>query len=123
VDPTLFAFALGLGSAVTLAGANTFVKAAKDILGARAVMALSSAILIAPAAFFVAPAQPADLDDPRPVAARALALPDRARARPVARRSLAGLPGHARIGAAADRRRRGPRAGRTPVATGDHWAS
>jgi drug/metabolite transporter (DMT)-like permease len=53
VDPTLFAFALGMGSAVTLAGANTFVKAAKDILGARAVMALSSAVLIFPAAFFV----------------------------------------------------------------------
>jgi drug/metabolite transporter (DMT)-like permease len=53
VDPTLFAFALGMGSAVTLAGANTFVKAAKDILGARAVMALSSAMLIFPAAFFV----------------------------------------------------------------------
>ncbi len=53
MDPTLFAFALGMGSAVTLAGANTFVKAAKDILGARAVMALSSALLIFPAAFFV----------------------------------------------------------------------
>lgn len=53
MDPTLFAFALGMGSAVTLAGANTFVKAARDILGARAVMALSSAILILPAAFFV----------------------------------------------------------------------
>jgi drug/metabolite transporter (DMT)-like permease len=53
VDPTLFAFALGMGSAVTLAGANTFVKAAKDILGARAVMAFSSAVLISPAAFFV----------------------------------------------------------------------
>jgi drug/metabolite transporter (DMT)-like permease len=53
MDPTLFAFALGMGSAVTLAGANTFVKAAKDILGARAVMALSSAVLIFPAAFFV----------------------------------------------------------------------
>lgn len=53
MDPTLFAFALGMGSAVTLAGANTFVKAAKDILGARAVMALSSALLISPAAFFV----------------------------------------------------------------------
>jgi drug/metabolite transporter (DMT)-like permease len=53
VDPTLFAFALGMGSAVTLAGANTFVKAAKDILGARAVMALSSAVLMLPAAFFV----------------------------------------------------------------------
>ncbi len=53
MDPTLFAFALGMGSAVTLAGANTFVKAAKDILGARAVMAFSSAALILPAAFFV----------------------------------------------------------------------
>ncbi len=53
MDPTLFAFALGMGSAVTLAGANTFVKAAKDILGARAVMAFSSAVLISPAAFFV----------------------------------------------------------------------
>jgi drug/metabolite transporter (DMT)-like permease len=53
VDPTLFAFALGMGSAVTLAGANTFVKAAKDILGARAVMAFSSAVLILPAAFFI----------------------------------------------------------------------
>ena len=52
MDPTLFAFALGLGSAVTLAGANTFVKAAKDILGGRAVMSLASAILAVPAAFF-----------------------------------------------------------------------
>lgn len=51
MDPTLFAFVLGMGSAVTLAGANTFVKAAKDILGARAVMALSSATLMLPAAF------------------------------------------------------------------------
>jgi drug/metabolite transporter (DMT)-like permease len=41
-----------LGSAVTLAGANTFVKAAKDILGGRAVMSLTSAILAVPAAFF-----------------------------------------------------------------------
>jgi drug/metabolite transporter (DMT)-like permease len=54
VDPTLFAFALGLGSAVTLAGANTFVKAAKDILGGRAVMAITSAILMLPFVF-VAP--------------------------------------------------------------------
>lgn len=53
MDPAVLAFALGLGSALTLAGANTFVKAAKDILGGRAVMAMSSAILIAPAAFFV----------------------------------------------------------------------
>lgn len=52
MDPTLFAFLLGLGSAVTLAGANTFVKAAKDILGGRSVMALSSAVLMFPAVFF-----------------------------------------------------------------------
>jgi drug/metabolite transporter (DMT)-like permease len=54
VDPTLFAFALGLGSAVTLAGANTFVKAAKDILGGRAIMAFTSALLMLPFVF-VAP--------------------------------------------------------------------
>lgn len=54
MDPTVFAFALGLGSAVTLAGANTFVKAAKDILGGRAVMAFTSAILMLPFVF-VAP--------------------------------------------------------------------
>ena len=54
MDPALFAFALGLGSAVTLAGANTFVKAAKDILGGRAVMAFTSAFLMLPFVF-VAP--------------------------------------------------------------------
>ena len=59
MDPTFLAFALGLGSALTLAGANTFVKAAKDILGGRSVMALSSAILILPAAFFVPLPSPA----------------------------------------------------------------
>lgn len=53
MDPTLLAFLLGLGSAVTLAGANTFVKAAKDILGGRSIMSLTSAILILPAAFFI----------------------------------------------------------------------
>lgn len=53
MDPSLLAFLLGIGSAVTLAGANTCVKAAKDILGGRSVMALSSAVLISPAAFFV----------------------------------------------------------------------
>ncbi len=51
MDPTLLAFALGLGSAVTLAGANTLVKAARDILGGRAVMAFTSAILMAPFVF------------------------------------------------------------------------
>ncbi|HEY7800361.1 MAG TPA: DMT family transporter [Hyphomonadaceae bacterium] len=52
MDPTLFAFALGLGSAVTLAGANTLVKAAKDILGGRTVMTLTGSILMLPAVFF-----------------------------------------------------------------------
>lgn len=53
MDPTLFAFALGMGSAVTLAGANTFVKAAKDILGARTVMTITGSILVLPLLFFV----------------------------------------------------------------------
>jgi drug/metabolite transporter (DMT)-like permease len=53
VDPGLFAFALGMGSAVTLAGANTFVKAAKDILGARTVMTITSSVLVLPFLFFV----------------------------------------------------------------------
>ena len=52
MDPTLFALALGLGSAVTLAGANTFVKAAKDVLGGRTVMTISSSIMMLPAVFF-----------------------------------------------------------------------
>ena len=47
IGPASIAHALGLGSAVTLAGANTFVKSAKDILGGRAVMALTSAVLMA----------------------------------------------------------------------------
>jgi drug/metabolite transporter (DMT)-like permease len=55
VDPTLFAFALGLGSAVTLAGANTLVKAAKDILGGRTVMTLTGSVLMLPAVFLVPP--------------------------------------------------------------------
>jgi drug/metabolite transporter (DMT)-like permease len=53
VDPALFAFVLGMGSAVTLAGANTFVKGAKDILGARTVMTLTSTVLVLPLLFFV----------------------------------------------------------------------
>ena len=53
MDPALFAFLLGLGSAVTLAGANTFVKSAKDILGGRTVMTVSSSILMLPAVFLV----------------------------------------------------------------------
>ncbi len=58
MDPALFAFMLGMGSAVTLAGANTFVKAAKDILGGRAVMAITSALLALPIAFFVPSPEP-----------------------------------------------------------------
>ena len=53
MDPTLFALALGLGSAVTLAGANTFVKAAKDILGGRTVMTVTGSIVMLPAVFLV----------------------------------------------------------------------
>jgi drug/metabolite transporter (DMT)-like permease len=52
LDPTLLAFLLGLGSAATLAGANTFVKSAKDILGGRTVMTVSSSIFMLPAVFF-----------------------------------------------------------------------
>ncbi len=44
---------LGLGSAVTLAAANTFVKSGKDIVATRGMMSLSAAVLVAPAAFFV----------------------------------------------------------------------
>jgi drug/metabolite transporter (DMT)-like permease len=59
VDPTVFAFALGMGSAVTLAGANTFVKAAKDILGARTVMTATGSILVMPFLFLVPLPSPA----------------------------------------------------------------
>jgi drug/metabolite transporter (DMT)-like permease len=69
VDPGLFAFLLGMGSAVTLAGANTFVKAAKDILGGRAVMAITSALLTLPTAFFV------PLPEPQTWTILALSLP------------------------------------------------
>jgi drug/metabolite transporter (DMT)-like permease len=69
VDPGLFAFLLGMGSAVTLAGANTFVKAAKDILGGRAVMAITSALLALPIAFFV------PLPEPQTWTILALSLP------------------------------------------------
>ena len=59
MDPTLFAFALGMGSAVTLAGANTFVKAAKDILGARTVMTATGSVLVLPFLFVVPLPSPA----------------------------------------------------------------
>ena len=102
MDPTLFAFALGLGSAVTLAGANTLVKAAKDILGGRTVMTVTGSILMLPAVFFVPLPVGRDLGVPRLLPAGALALPDGAGARAVARRPVDGLPGDARNGAAAD---------------------
>ncbi len=53
MDPALFAFALGMGSAVTLAAANTFVKAARDILGARTVMTATGSVLMLPFLFVV----------------------------------------------------------------------
>lgn len=49
----VLALALGIFSALTLAGANTFVKASKDILAGRSVMTLTSAVLALPFAFFV----------------------------------------------------------------------
>ncbi len=59
MDPTFLAFALGMGSAVTLAGANTCVKAAKDILGARTVMTITGSVLVLPLLFFTPPPGPA----------------------------------------------------------------
>jgi hypothetical protein len=56
---TLFAFALGMGSAITLAGANTFVKAATDILGARTVMTATGSVLVLPFLFVVPLPSPA----------------------------------------------------------------
>ncbi len=44
---------LGLGSAITLASANAFVKASGDVLMSRAVLSLSGAAMVLPAAFFV----------------------------------------------------------------------
>lgn len=54
-DGTLLAICLGLFSAVTLAAANMSVKMGTDILVGRAILSTSAAILILPAAFFVAP--------------------------------------------------------------------
>jgi drug/metabolite transporter (DMT)-like permease len=53
LDPATLAFALGLGSAVTLAGSNTLVKAAGDVLGGRTVMTLTGSVIVLPALFFV----------------------------------------------------------------------
>ena len=53
MDPAGLALLLGLGSAITLAAANAFVKASGDILMTRATLSLSGAAIVAPAAFFV----------------------------------------------------------------------
>jgi drug/metabolite transporter (DMT)-like permease len=55
VDNTLLAICLGLFSALTLAAANMSVKMGTDILVGRAILSTSAAVLILPAAFFVAP--------------------------------------------------------------------
>ncbi len=69
MDPALFAFLLGLGSAVTLAASNTCVKAAKDILGGRTVMTLTGSVLVLPLVFL------APLPDARTWMFLALSLP------------------------------------------------
>lgn len=53
MDDTLLAVSLGLFSAVTLAAANMSVKMGTDILVGRAILSVSSGLLILPAAFFV----------------------------------------------------------------------
>jgi drug/metabolite transporter (DMT)-like permease len=53
MNPTHFAILLGLFSAVTLAAANMSVKMGSDILVARAVLSVSAALLVLPAAWFV----------------------------------------------------------------------
>lgn len=53
MDTGGFALLLGLGSAITLAAANAFVKASGDILMSRATLSLSGAAIVAPFAFFV----------------------------------------------------------------------
>jgi drug/metabolite transporter (DMT)-like permease len=53
VSDTLLAICLGLLSAVTLAAANMSVKMGSDILVGRAVLSVSAAVTVAPAALFV----------------------------------------------------------------------
>jgi drug/metabolite transporter (DMT)-like permease len=53
VDPTALGIALALFSAVTLAAANLAVKMGSDILVARAILSVSAAVLLLPAAFFL----------------------------------------------------------------------
>jgi drug/metabolite transporter (DMT)-like permease len=55
MDSTLLAICLGLFSAVTLATANMSVKMGSDILLSRAILSVSAASLMVPAAFFVPP--------------------------------------------------------------------
>ena len=55
IDGTLLAICLGLFSAVTLAAANMSVKMGSDILLSRAILSVSAALLMLPAAFFVPP--------------------------------------------------------------------
>ncbi len=65
----LTALAVGLGSALSLAAANTLVKAGGDILVTRGVMALSAALLVLPGAFMV------PLPGPETIALLCLSLP------------------------------------------------
>jgi drug/metabolite transporter (DMT)-like permease len=53
MDAAPLAIILGLGSAVTLAAANMSIKMGADILAGRAVLSLSAALMIAPAALLV----------------------------------------------------------------------
>ena len=53
MNDTLLAVCLGLFSAITLAAANMSVKMGSDILLSRAILSVSAALLILPAAFFV----------------------------------------------------------------------
>jgi drug/metabolite transporter (DMT)-like permease len=69
MSPELTAVLLGLFSAVTLASANLAVKIGADILVGRAILSCSAALLIAPAALFVA------LPDARTWGALLLAIP------------------------------------------------
>ncbi len=69
MDEDLLAIGLGLFSAVTLAAANMSVKMGSDILVARAILSTSAAVMILPAAFFVAP------PDQATAGALALAVP------------------------------------------------
>lgn len=55
MSDTLLAICLGLFSAITIAAANMSVKMGSDILVGRAVLSVSAAAMVAPAAFFVPP--------------------------------------------------------------------